>query len=311
MAFDTATKLSTPTGACLQLYACQARQKARAVVQINHGLAEHAGRYGPFAGFLSERGFHVVAHDHRGHGHTVAPGAPMGSFGQGKAAASHVLEDVLAVHGHIAATYPGLPVILFGHSMGAMIALTFLARHFPPVAAAALWNVPITTIPTARAAKIVLSWERLRLGSDVPSRLMPLFTFHRWAESLPDARTQFDWISSDPVTIEKYIADPLCGWLPSIGMWNAIFDFNLAITRRQSFAAVDKTLPIQLAGGGADPSTGNGKSIKELEKRLRRKGFSNLETRIYPHIRHESLNEVNRTEVMDDFVLWAKQALRG
>ena len=79
MTFDTATTLHSPTGARLRLYIQHPRGVVRGVVQVNHGLTEHAGRYAAFARFLADEGFATYAQDHRGHGHTTAPGAPLGS----------------------------------------------------------------------------------------------------------------------------------------------------------------------------------------------------------------------------------------
>nr|WP_159589227.1 alpha/beta hydrolase [Chelativorans xinjiangense] len=306
--FDAATTLETPTGAALRLYVQRPEGEPRGIVQINHGLAEHAARYARFAAFLAGRGFAAYAHDHRGHGRTKAPGAPLGSFGP-EPAADKVLADVLAVNERIAADYPGLPVILFGHSMGAMIALTFLMRHADRIAAAALWNMPLASRPEARAAKLLLAWERFRLGSDVPSRLMPRLTFRAWAKAFPDARTPFDWLSRDSGEVEKYIADPLCGWDATVGMWRGVFDFNLMAADDRALASIPKPLPIQLVGGAADPATAGGIALKRLERRLRRAGFSNLETSIYPETRHESLNELNREIIMEDFARWVGRAV--
>ncbi|WP_011581369.1 MULTISPECIES: alpha/beta fold hydrolase [Chelativorans] len=308
MAFKTETTLNSPTGATLRLYMQGAEGSPRAVVQINHGLAEHAGRYGRFAAFLAGHGFHTYAHDHRGHGHTEAPRAALGSFGP-EPAADNVLADVLAVHDHIAEKHPGLPVILFGHSMGAMIALAFLARHPQRVRAAALWNMPLATRIEAQAAKAFLAWERFRLGSDVPSRIMPRLTFRAWAKAVPDARTPFDWLSQDTSEVDRYIADPLCGWDATVGLWRAVFNFNLIAVNDRALRAIPKTLPIQLTGGGADPSTAGGIALRRLEKRLRRNGFSDLETTIYPESRHEPLNELNRNLIMRDFANWAEKVL--
>ena len=101
MSFDNRTTLASPSGATLNLLVRRADGDARGVVQVNHGLAEHAARYAPFADFLAARGFHAYAHDHRGHGHTRAPDAPPGRFG-GKDGGAKVIIDVAAVHDRIA-----------------------------------------------------------------------------------------------------------------------------------------------------------------------------------------------------------------
>ena len=139
MPFDRQTTLASPTGATLNLYVKHAGGPPRAVVQINHGLAEHAARYARFADFLSTRGFHVYVHDHRGHGATKAPDAPLGRFA-GTDGPAKVIADVDAVHDLIAKEQPGLPVILFGHSMGGVGGAELSVGHSPRVHAAAIWN---------------------------------------------------------------------------------------------------------------------------------------------------------------------------
>ena len=119
--------VESPTGARLQLNSSLAKSP-KGVVQINHGLAEHAARYQAFAQTLNEAGYHVYAHDHRGHGGTTAPDAPAGMFAPDQGAAK-VIADVAAVHALIAKRHPDLPVITFGHSMGGLVALNHAFAH--------------------------------------------------------------------------------------------------------------------------------------------------------------------------------------
>ena len=308
MPFDISSKLASPTGAVLNLYVRAADAPARAVVQINHGLAEHAARYGRFADFLAARGYHVYAHDHRGHGETTAPGAPTGRFAQ-KDGVEHVLADVGAVHDRIAEQHPGLPVVIFGHSMGGLIALNFTLRHSERIAAAAIWNANFSAGLLGRLAQAILAFERFRLGSDVPSRILPKLTFGDWTKKVPNARTAFDWLSRDPAEVDLYVADPLCGWDASVSMWIDIFDLVFAGADDRNFSAVRKDLPFNLAGGARDPATAGGKAVEALALRLRRMGFSNLVSKVYTETRHESLNEINRELIMADFAAWLDRTI--
>lgn len=304
MRFSEQRILQSPTGAMLNFYVRKAEGEPRGVVHITHGLAEHAARYARFAEFLARCGYHTYAHDHRGHGSTTAPDAPLGVFawkdGRGK-----ILADISAVHDLIKREHPTLPLILFGHSMGGIIALNFLQRHSSHLKGAAIFNANVSAGAAGRLAQFILAWERLRLGSDTPSRMLPRLTFQAWGKTIPDARTPFDWLSRDPDDVDKYIADPFCGWDASVSLWRDLFGLIFSDARDRAFAQVNRSLPILLVGGEKDPATDGGKAVEALAKRFGAMGFSNLVSRIYPQTRHESLNDINRDEVMADFVEWA------
>ena len=308
MTWDTVRNEPVASGATLRIYVRRPAGAVRAVVQVNHGLAEHGARYLRFADFLAARGVATWAHDHRGHGHTTAPDAPLGTFARRDGAAT-VIADIGSVHDLIAAEHPGTPVILFGHSGGGLAGLNFLARHSGRVAGAAIWNANFSAGLLGRLAQAILAWERMRLGSDVPSRMLPRLTFQAWGRQVPDARTPFDWLSRDPVEVDKYIADPLCGWDASVSMWSDVFDLIFGGADDRALAAIRRDLPINLVGGEKDPATDGGKAVDHLGGRLRRMGFSNLVSTIYPKTRHESLNDINRDAVMTDFAQWLERVV--
>lgn len=308
MTFDRTETLASPTGATLNIHFSRARQPLRGVIQVNHGLAEHAARYGRFAAALAARGFDTYAHDHRGHGGTRAPDAPPRIFAT-EGGAERVLADVAAVHDRIAAERPGVPVILFGHSMGGLVALNFLHRHSARVAAAAIWNANFSAGALGRLAQAILAWEAFRLGSDVPSRILPKLTFQDWAKKVPNRRTAFDWLSRDAAEVDKYVADPLCGWDASVSMWRDVFSLIFAGADDRRLAAIRRDLPVNLLGGEKDPATAGGKAVLDLERRMRAAGFTDLTSKVWPETRHESLNEVNRDAITEDFVAWAERVV--
>ncbi|MBZ9797893.1 alpha/beta fold hydrolase [Mesorhizobium sp. ES1-4] len=310
MPFSQQRMVRSPTGADLNLFVRQADSHPRAVVQINHGLAEHAARYDRFAGFLAARGFHVYVHDHRGHGATKAPDAPLGRFAREDGPA-RVIADVDAIHDLIAHEHADLPVILFGHSMGASVALNYLLGHSQRVHAAAIWNGNFSQGLLGQLALGILAWERMRRGSDVPSRLLPKLTFQAWGKAVPNHRTSFDWLSRDEAEVAKYIADPLCGWDASISMWRDVIAMALNGGKDKGFAAVRRDIPVAIVGGEKDPASDYGKGITHLADRMLAMGFSNLVSKVYADTRHESLNEVNRDVIMVDFASWADNVLKA
>ncbi|MBW3095947.1 alpha/beta hydrolase [Pseudohoeflea coraliihabitans] len=306
-----ATPFVSPTGATLALRHCPAAApasgQARGIVQINHGLAEHAARYARFAGFLAARGYHVYAHDHRGHGGTRAPDAAPGLFAREDGVAK-VLADIAAVHAEIRRTHPGLPVICFGHSMGGLIALNYAEQHPGNLDGLAVWNANFDAGAAAIAARAILATERFFLGSDVPSRILPRLTFEAWGKAVPDARTPFDWLSRDPAEVQAYIDDPLCGFEPTVSLWRDVF--ALVAAGPKNLDRLPPGLPVQLVGGAADPATSNGAAVQALARQLQKSGQNDVSLTILPDTRHESLNDINRTETMLLFADWADTVVR-
>ncbi len=300
----TREMLVSPSGAELNLFSFSASGGAAGVIQVNHGLAEHAARYERFAKFMAPHGFHIYAHDHRGHGETTAADAPPGVFAD-KNGAAKIVADVGAIHQLIANRHPDLPVICFGHSMGGLIALNYALANSARIAGLACWNANFSAGLLGRIAKAILAWEQFRLGSDVPSRSLPKLTFRDWAAKIPDRKTDFDWLSRDEAEVAKYLADPLCGWNASVSMWQEILKLVFAGADDRNFGEMRRDLPVDLIGGEKDPATDGGKAILALNRRLSAMGFSDVTCNILGKTRHESLNEINRDEVMERFAKWA------
>lgn len=310
MSFQEFEKITSPTGASLACRSIQAEGSPLAVVQINHGLAEHSLRYQRFAAFLSGQGFHVYAHDHRGHGFTTAPNAMRGLFAHADGV-NAVISDTAAIHDLILRRHPGLPVIAFGHSMGGLIALNYTLRHSRTLAGAAIWNANFSPGLAGRAAQLILRVERMLLGSDVPSRLLPKLTFQDWAKKIENRRTDCDWLTHDPAEAEAYAHDPLCGWSPTVSMWRDVFAMTFKGASNGSLSDIRRDLPFHLVGGDEDPATNNGRAVLDLAQRLRTMKFVAVTDEIYAETRHEGLNDLNRQRIMEDFSQWAKRVAQS
>ena len=301
--FAQTSHVLSSSGANLCVYYEPAQGTPRGIIQINHGLAEHGARYARFAKFLSAKGFHVYAHDHRGHGNTKAPGVSLGSFAKGEGLSS-VLDDTLFIRDTARANHPIFPLIVFGHSLGGVIAMNSLLRDPQNVTAGAIWNCNFSAGLLGRVGQGILAVERMLLGSDVPSIMLPKLTFQDWAKKETDGRTPFDWLSRDTAEVDLYVADPLCGWDASVGMWQDVFRMIFKGADNHNFAGLHKSIHLHLRGGGHDPATDFSKATKALSDRLGKMGFNNVSTVINPANRHECLNDINRDEVMSEFGAW-------
>jgi alpha-beta hydrolase superfamily lysophospholipase len=304
MGFMTATTLESATGALLALRRAEPDAPPQGVVIISHGLAEHSGRYGAFAERLASQGFMIYAHDHRGHGGTKAKGAPIGRFAQ-RNGPQLVIADVMAVRNLAAAENPGLPIILFGHSMGGMIAAATAEAYPDAFDGLAIWNADLNPGLAGKMGRLLLKIERGLKGSDVPSAFGSKFTFQQWAKSVPDHITDFDWLSRDQKEVAAYIADPFCGWDPSVSMWLDVIQMADEAGSVAALGRLSRTMPVNIVGGGHDPATSNGAAMEWLARRMTSMGFLNIHLTLYPEMRHETLNELGRDDAIKAFAAWA------
>ena len=294
--------LESDTGATLALWTQDAAEPVKGVVHVSHGLAEHAGRYARFADALSKAGYAVYAEDHRGHGATTAPDAPAGMFAM-EDGWNKVLADKAFVNDYIRRQHPGLPVILFGHSLGGTLAFSYALRRAETIDGLAVWNSTTNTNALQSVLKVILSTERLFRGKKAPS-VVDALTFGQWSKAFKPPRTDFDWLSHDEAEVDKYVADPLCGWRICNGLWGDISNGMADCADQTRLGQLSKDLPVNLIGGDQDPATEGGKAVLDLDRRLKAFSFSDVTTAVLDNTRHETLNEVNRDQVTTDFIAW-------
>lgn len=280
----------------------------RAVVQIAHGMAEHGARYARFAQALTERGYGAYAADHRGHGHTAQTPEDLGHFAD-EGGWDKVLSDQLLLLDEIRSRHPGAPVFLMGHSMGSYVARGLSLRAGARLAGLILSSTSQDSPLLVRTARLLARFERARLGRRGKSRLLRKLTFDSFNATIPNARTSFDWLSRDASEVDKYIADPLCGFESSAQLYWDMFGGMLEIFDDQSLAKLPKQLPLYILAGENDPMNHKLAAIKKLHQALEAAGLTELTLRIYQGARHELLNETNRDEVTRELLGWLDQRL--
>jgi len=301
--------LAATDGVELFVYRWLPSSKPKAVVQIAHGLAEHAGRYARLAQALTDASFAVYANDHRGHGKTCKAEDQLGFFGQ-RDGWRLCLDDLWMLNRHIAAEHPGAPIMLLGHSMGSTMAEQFIADHGNALAGVVLSGSSGQPTLLAAVGRLITRIERRRVGPRGRSKLAQALTFEAFNKPFSPARTAFDWLSRDPAEVDKYVADPLCGFPASVQLWIDLLDGGKTASSPAQRARIRKTLPIYVIAGGRDPVSGNTKQLRAMLASYRAMGLQNVERRFYPEARHELFNETNREEVTRDLVGWLESVVR-
>ncbi|MFC7490438.1 MULTISPECIES: alpha/beta hydrolase [unclassified Knoellia] len=279
----------------------------RGVVQVVHGMAEHAARYERFAVALTGAGYAVYANDHRGHGQT-ASAADHGYFADRDGFMTAV-SDLSSVSEFAQAEHPGVPLVLFGHSMGSFLSRAYAAQHGARLAALVLSGTAGDPGPLASVGKRLAAVQARLRGRRHPSGLMNTLTFGQYNTRFKPNRTDFDWLSRDEAEVDKYVADPLCGNVFTAAFYADLLGGVQQVNGRGAFAAVPRDLPILLMSGELDPVGDEGKGPREVGDKYRQAGVTDVTTTIYPEARHELLNETNSDEVTADVLAWLDERL--
>ncbi|MEX2258929.1 MAG: alpha/beta hydrolase [Woeseia sp.] len=298
------TTIKTTDGHAIPVITWSPQDKPAAILQIFHGLSEHAERYARFANAATAAGYMVVAHDHRGHG-KASPESGLGHFSDADGW-NLVLQDAKSVQENAGGRYPGLPVILLGHSMGSYIAQDFVMRHPHSVSALVLSGSTMPSRLKVRVGRWVARWEALRRGRRHRSQRLNAMGFGAFNRRFEPARTPFDWLSRDPAEVDLYISDPLCGSVSSATLWQDLLGGLLAISSVKALQRIPSGLPVLITGGENDP-VGGRHGMTRLAAAYERTGHTAVTLRIYSGGRHEMLNETNRDEVTADILDWLER----
>jgi alpha-beta hydrolase superfamily lysophospholipase len=276
-------------------------------VLIAHGASEYSARYARFAEALNQAGYVVYAPDHRGHGGTAGTLDKAGWAGPD--GWNGIVRDLKQLADQIKAENPGLPLFLFGHSMG-----SFLAQRYIQ-----LWGSDLRGAVLSGSSGIIPGLEDLlpvmaaAEAGDAASQPSAAFgaMFAGFNEPFKPATTGFEWLSRDPAEVQKYFDDPWCGFPFSNQLAGDMMRGLAEVWQPANEAKIPPDLPLLVFSGAQDPVGGQTLAVQELVRRYRENGMANIEVKFYPEGRHEMLNETNRDEVQQDVIAWLDRTIPG
>ena len=289
----------------IQAYQWMPEAEPTAVIQIVHGITDHAERYDQVARYLNRKGYLVVAEDHMGHGKTASLGSTKGYFDGGWEAA---VEDVCQLMHQTREQYPDLPYILLGQSMGSFLVRTILCKYpdmgiSGAVLCGTAW-MPDAVVKSGKAAAEAVCLLR---GERNPSPLLRKLMFGGYNRRVERRRTSHDWLTRDSVIVDAYVADPMCNFPASAGLVRDMLGGILYNQNAEHLARMRKDLPVLFIAGGDDPVGNYGQGVRASAEAFQSAGMEQVEVRIYPLGRHEMLNEINRAEVFRTVNIWIRE----
>ncbi len=260
----------------------------RGIVQIVHGMAEHAGRYEKFAHMLNENGYLVVADDHRGHGKTHPEALGYAKKDMFRA----TVRDEAFIADYYRAKYPGLKYILFGFSYGSFLTQSFLGAFGDKIDAAVIAGSNYKKDFEVYLGSFVASLGCAFKGERKPAKLIEKLSFGAYAKKFDDR----EWLSVDGENNGAYRADPLCGFTCSNRFYKDFFRGLKNLYTKKYKKGLNRELPILLLSGAEDPVGDMGKGVKKLAAFYRKAGMKRVELILFENSRHEFLNEAKTRE---------------
>lgn len=278
-----------------------------AVLQLSHGMCEYVRRYEPMAKFYASHGIALAGNDHLGHGDTASP-EEYGHYGE-TGGRYYLLQDLHRMNELIHEEFPGLPVFLYGHSMGSIFARWYAERWPDTISGLIISGTAGPRLLNVIGQGIATLLAAVR-GARTVSPFMVRANTGTYCKRIPGAKSPNAWLTRDEAVVQAYDADPLCIFSFTVGSYREMLGAINHVNRSRWAQALNKDLPILLISGDADPVGDYGAGVRKVWAMLGDAGIRDLTCQIYEGARHELHNETNREEVFDYVLTWLEDHLQ-
>lgn len=275
------------------------------ILQLVHGMAEHRERYHDFMDYCAEQGLITIIHDHRGHGASIKTKDDLGYFGKNGVEA--IVEDAHQITQYTRARFPSLPLTLFGHSMGSLVVRCYIQKYDRDIDGLIVCGSPSYQL-ASRAGIIVAKTLQLFKGEKHRSHFVNGLAFAKNTKRFQHEGNPNAWVVSDPAVLAAYDADERDGFIFTLNGFETLFKLMNRAYSKKGWVMQNPNMPILFIAGADDPCIIDEKHFNKAINFLRERGYQNVTSKLYPHMRHEILNEIGKAEVWRDVITQAKLA---
>ncbi len=272
-------------------------------IHLVHGMAEHIGRYDIVMKDLAKAGYVVTGYNQRGHGPLALDQGMLGDFGN-TVTFDRLVEDVREVMNAYKQDFPNLPRILFGHSMGSFIVRRYSQMYGNEIDALICSGTAGKPGLTRVGGSLLASILSIKDGEHAPSEVLDAIGFGGYNKMISEPKTKFDWLSTDRQTIQDYIKDPLSGTVSTNHFFRVLFEGLKLISTENAYRSVPEELPVLLFAGTDDPVGNMGSGVFEAASMFSNAGVRSVTVYLFEGIRHESLQEPSRDQVLNVMKKW-------
>ena len=269
--------------------------EVRGILQISHGMAEHKERYFRFMEFMADNGYASVINDHRGHGGSVRSEEDYGYFYD--STGTYIVEDLRQITLLARQRFPGLPLTLFGHSMGSLVVRQYIKKYDRDIDKLIVCGSPSANPLVGAAIALVKAETRVK-GERHRSMTIQKLAFGSYTKNLSGslaagggAPSKNEWLSVNGENVRAYDKDKMCGFVFTLNGFLNLFLLMKHVYDPHGWAVKNADLPIAFLAGSEDPVIAGEKNWNKSQDFLRARGYKNVSGRLYQGLRHEILNE--------------------
>ena len=272
------------------------------IVQLAHGMVDYVGRYTALADFLTEKGYIFAGNHHLGHGKSVTDESDYGFFGESEGY-KFVIDDMYSMNEYLRKTYPGLPLIVMGHSMGSFITRLYTVKYPDSMSGVIIHGTggKNPALPLGKfVTKLLMTFKGPRKRSDLIENL----AFGAYNSHFPKSEGKNAWLTRDIQSVSGRDDDKYTNFKFTLSGYYDLFTMLGECNKQAWFDNYPKKLPTLVISGDADPVGNYGKGPRQVYARLGEAGCEKLTLKMYEGARHELFNEINKDEVFADILSW-------
>lgn len=273
----------------------------KGVVQISHGMMDYIGRYEGMATAFCRAGYALCGHDHLGHGDSVSTPDDYGFFAS-KNGYNYVIEDVKRMNDLIRREFPGVPVVLLGHSMGSFIARLYAVKHIDSIDGLIIHGTAGPN-PATGAGLLLVKLLRAIKGERHRSKFVCSLADGGYNKGFDPAEGAGAWLTRDPSQVADRVGNPKNDFIFTLAAYEDLFTFLGGCNDQNWFREFPSCLPTLVVSGASDPVGGFGKGVRYVYDNLKKNG-ADVTLKLYEGARHELFKETNREEVFADLITW-------
>lgn len=289
---------SSSDGLALSALLIQPDTALKGVIVILHGMAEHKERYVDFMQVCAKVGYAALIYDHRGHGESVCSKDDYGYFYEEDAC--YIVEDVKDVINYVRQAFPSVPVILFAHSMGTLVARLYCKKYDDTIGKLIL-SGPVVKNLLVTAALFLTKVLSLCFGKYHRSHFIQSLAFGEYDRKF-EGTHENRWLSENMHNVMAYNVEEKDGFIFTLNGFKNLFLMVKRTFDGKGWEVKNSNLPILFLAGENDPVIGSVQQLHQAEDDMRKQGYDRMEEKIYPHMRHEILQEEKKDTVIHDIL---------